>query len=1625
MATVDEETGELTVNILEGEYIKKTKIENVSQATEQVTLENKPKIILNITKKSEEGTPIEDVRFKITGKGFTTGRTLITNGTGTAILAALYENEIYTLEEVKAEGYYLSESIEFKIVKNDDNTYELEYINETEHKDNIKSITFTENEDHIPVLNLEINNEKIPTYNLEILKVDEDTNEPLSNTQFLLKNLETDEESYFNTDENGLINIEGIYQYAEGKNVLAEYELSEVVASEGYITDNTIYHFRVRKENENLKVEFLSDNSFEYIANEDKIQATLKNAPIFKLQKLDGETTQVLPNTKFAIYKIDEDYNEYLAYDVNGNLVGEEQTIDGVKYQVIITDENGEISLNLPSGLYKVIEIEALENYELPEEIEDRTYYFGIDETVQGSKEWTAESENYLINEVETYNTNDGYVRIGRNYYNSILIPEEETVNNEEIIINPSSAIIIIKYNFENKVEWVKSITSADNPVSLIDTAYSENGEIILASETLSENMQICDQNGEIIKNIELNKTEGYTYNYEIIKINIYTGEIKENQIYTTGISKLEFSEINKDGNVAITIEFVNTISKDIKVSNIKTGEEIVIAGDGSRDQGILCFDSDLDAIWGYCISAPANNWSDAIKATPDGGFISVGTFWNTFTIKAKDTVEGIEDIKIVSHGAYDILFVKFNSEGKIEQTKVFGGAGREYSYDLEITENNEYILVGNTISATITIKAEDTVKNEEIIVSKKSSGYDGYIVKFNEEFKVEWIYIYGNSNKGSCGYRVKKYNEGCVAIFSNIGVIPAEYTVDNKEIILGSNTYMFLALNDEGKVKWALDIENSGKIFKNNDEFLVRGWYNYIKIYQKEILPEVPELQKINVKNYKKKYIILTNSEAGGKISGGGYTPYYEQVSIHENSKKDIIVTPDEGFIIQSIMINDEEIPFETDENGIAVIDKFIDMTEDKYVYARFVEKEYALTINKIDEENNPISDVQFKITKNFEDEIPASNTALGDIYNKIPNLEDEGDGAEYTFVQQEDGRLIPNNLGIENTIAEAYIPIDLTNYKDSYEITINVDGILGTGDRGYLEILEENGDYYGYIGYLSGTIESRDYSSIRLEGGHKYYLALSYYKNSSTTDDTLTINSINLNRSTVERRVPTNGNGQAITTLQAGTWTIEEVETAEGYILNDEKKEIELNDTNNSITIEYVNRKEITPTVIVHHYKENTIESVSEDEVLTGNIDEKYTTSPKMDLEEYEVIVEKIPTNASGVYTEEVQEVVYYYKEREVTLTVHHYLEGTTQEISSEGYELKLPKGEEYVTEAATDLNEKYELITLPANSTGILTENTVVNYYYKIKTFNVVTKVEENGGNILGENESPYEIVEYGKDSIKEIIATPEIGYKVSKITINGEEIEFTENEDKTVTINNFVNMTEDKEVIVTFERITGTVIVHHYEEETENSIAPDEEKTGLVGDIFATKPSEEIPEYYELSSSSEITSGIYTEEIQEVIYYYKLKEYQYQVEYYYDGELDEEKTDMLNAAYGTEIGTYENKIIDGYEIEKEENIPLTISIDETQNIIKIYYIKKTDLSYTVNYLEKDTNKIIHDSKTVENQTFESIIISSSEIIEIAGYNYDSIDKDTLTISTGLNEINIYYTKKDTKVTVHYYE
>lgn len=131
-----------------------------------------------------------------------------------------------------------------------------------------------------------------------------------------------------------------------------------------------------------------------------------------------------------------------------------------------------------------------------------------------------------------------------------------------------------------------------------------------------------------------------------------------------------------------------------------------------------------------------------------------------------------------------------------------------------------------------------------------------------------------------------------------------------------------------------------------------------------------------------------------------------------------------------------------------------------------------------------------------------------------------------------------------------------------------------------------------------------------------------------------------------------------------------------------------------------------------------------------------------------------------------------------------------------------------------------------------------------------------------------------------------------------------------------------------------------------------------------------------------------------------------------------------------AAGYEIKTITEKIGDGqptpitftdknsYTYPAKDNVKADIKVTVTTQ-------KRTDLSYTVKYVDKDTNAEIRQSETTSNQQFEAEIdVASMDKLPIAGYTYNSCSPtDKLTIGIGENVIILYYTRNEYKVTYEY--
>ena len=157
----------------------------------------------------------------------------------------------------------------------------------------------------------------------------------------------------------------------------------------------------------------------------------------------------------------------------------------------------------------------------------------------------------------------------------------------------------------------------------------------------------------------------------------------------------------------------------------------------------------------------------------------------------------------------------------------------------------------------------------------------------------------------------------------------------------------------------------------------------------------------------------------------------------------------------------------------------------------------------------------------------------------------------------------------------------------------------------------------------------------------------------------------------------------------------------------------------------------------VIEKHIDINTNKILAE-ETHKGNIGDIYNISSR-NFEGYDLVEDKLPTNATGNMSEEEIEVKYYYiKRAEVEM---HYVEKDTGIKMAENDKIKGHVGDKYNTKPKEILY--YKLVENTSNTEGKMKEEkTTVIYYYEKQIFNLsvdkwISEVSINGVTRPGQN------------------------------------------------------------------------------------------------------------------------------------------------------------------------------------------------------------------------------------------------------------------------------------------------
>lgn len=163
----------------------------------------------------------------------------------------------------------------------------------------------------------------------------------------------------------------------------------------------------------------------------------------------------------------------------------------------------------------------------------------------------------------------------------------------------------------------------------------------------------------------------------------------------------------------------------------------------------------------------------------------------------------------------------------------------------------------------------------------------------------------------------------------------------------------------------------------------------------------------------------------------------------------------------------------------------------------------------------------------------------------------------------------------------------------------------------------------------------------------------------------------------------------------------------------------------------------------------------------------------------------------------------------------------------------------------------------------------------------------------------------------------------------------------------------------------------------------------------------------------------------------VVYKKRNDLSYTVEYYKEqNKISNDNDNTVNNQ------TFGNKVQEA-EIDKNKYKPLLgykdgiietnmpYEIKEEDNVIRVCYVKRDDMSYTVKYLDKNTNNELYDSEIRENKTFEEVY---TETAKESPYGYRLVGNDTQEVKIDAEDkvVIFYYEKRnDLKYSVKYLE
>ncbi|WP_439130169.1 hypothetical protein [Polaribacter sp.] len=339
-------------------------------------------------------------------------------------------------------------------------------------------------------------------------------------------------------------------------------------------------------------------------------------------------------------------------------------------------------------------------------------------------------------------NTNDkGYAILGHSQSTDFDIKNKT---------NESFDYWLLKFDAEHTLEWSKTFggTDDDRGRDLVQT--NDNGFLITGFSRSSD--------GDV-------STNNGNYDFWTVKLNESGAILWEKSFGFLGSDQAYTLKKTSDNG------FLIGGSLDVSASGGQGNAKSQHAG---GDFWLIKIDANGNKIWSRYYGGLFTDSLYDLVETDNGNFILVGSSDSSDT----DISNNI--------GSYDFWVVKIDKNGAKIWEKNFGGSQPDEAFAIEKTNNNEFLIAGNT-------------RSTDVNVTENAGSSDIWLIKINADGELLWEKTYGGSNF-EIAKNIKKSKQGGFYIVGSSR--SADFDVTK---------------NEGNKDVWIIKIDENGTLLSEN----------------------------------------------------------------------------------------------------------------------------------------------------------------------------------------------------------------------------------------------------------------------------------------------------------------------------------------------------------------------------------------------------------------------------------------------------------------------------------------------------------------------------------------------------------------------------------------------------------------------------------------------------------------------------------------------------------------------------------------------------------------------------------------------------------------------------------------